>query len=97
MNNKVYEVTVYENGSTFWRLNGKRHNEHGPAVIYTDGAVQYWLNDKLHNEHGPAIIYANGTVAYFLNGTRVTEAQVMKSHDGKLIEKDGVKYRLTAV
>ena len=96
MNKQVYEVTI-EDGTTIWRLNGMLHNEHGPAAIYPDGTVEYWQNDKLHNEHGPAFIYANGDVAYWLHGKLVTEAQVMKPLDGKLIEKDGVKYRLTAV
>ena len=96
MNKKVYEVTVY-NHFTQWKLNNKLHCEHGPAVIHANGYVAYWQNGKLHNEHGPAVILADGTVQYWLNNKQVTEVQVMKPHDGTIIEKDGVQYRLTAV
>ena len=96
MNKQVYEVTI-ENGTTIWRLNGKLHNEHGPAIIFANGTVEYLLNGKLHNAKGPAVSCASGNQYYYLNGLQVTEAQVMKPHDGTIIEKDGVTYRLTAV
>jgi antitoxin component YwqK of YwqJK toxin-antitoxin module len=61
-----------------WHLNGKHHNEEGPARIwyYEDGTVAYqeWLLDgKCHNEEGPAYIgyYEDGKVEsqeWILNG-----------------------------
>jgi hypothetical protein len=79
-------VEYYENGqikSQEWLVNGKRHNENGPAEIcyYENGQVKYqewWLNRNRHNENGPAFIsyYKNGQIEYqewWLNGNRHNE------------------------
>jgi hypothetical protein len=73
-----YEVTVYEDGTKSWRLNGKRHREDGPAIEYSGGAIgaKFWcLNDELHREDGPAIEYADGDKCWYLNGQRLTEEE----------------------
>ena len=44
MTYKTYEVIVYNDGSKFWYLNGKRHREDGPAVEYADGDKFWYLN-----------------------------------------------------
>jgi antitoxin component YwqK of YwqJK toxin-antitoxin module len=64
----------YVNGEVLrqeWHLNGKHHNEEGPAYIsyYENGKLRFqeWcLNGKTHNEEGPAYIsyYENGKVRY---------------------------------
>lgn len=36
------------NGFKMWVINGKIHNENGPAAIYTNKTVEYWLNDKIY-------------------------------------------------
>jgi antitoxin component YwqK of YwqJK toxin-antitoxin module len=66
--------TFYPNGNVEfqeWYLNGKIHNEEGPAYIryHENGKVEYqewWVNGKLHNEEGPAYIeyYEDGKVSY---------------------------------
>lgn len=45
-----YEVRVYMNGDKEWRLNGKRHSEHGPAYEYADGTKFWYLNGKRLSE-----------------------------------------------
>jgi antitoxin component YwqK of YwqJK toxin-antitoxin module len=78
------EEEFYDNGNVrfqSWYLNGKGHNEEGPAWIryYEDGNVwdQKWLlNGNPHNEEGPAWIryYKNGTVKFqewWLNGKQL--------------------------
>jgi hypothetical protein len=65
--------------------------------------TKYWiLNDKLHCEHGPAVEWANGNKFWYLNGKELTETdwrkQIQKnvkvSYVGKVVEIDGVKYKL---
>ena len=41
-----YTVTVSENGSKFWNLNGKLHREDGPACEYFDGDKFWYLNGE---------------------------------------------------
>ena len=59
------------------------------------------MNGKYHRTDGPAIEWADGTKDWFLNDVELTEAEFVaktkKSCDGKIVEVDGVKYRLTAV
>jgi antitoxin component YwqK of YwqJK toxin-antitoxin module len=67
-------VEYYKNGqikSQIWSINGKYHNENGPAYIsyYENGKIQsksWRINGKYHNENGPAYIsyYENGKIKY---------------------------------
>ena len=85
----------------------KRHNEHGPAIVYPNGSKYYYLYDKLHNEDGPAIEYASGNKAYHLHGVKYSEAEWRKQlnkHkapkapcENKMVEVDGVKYKLVKI
>jgi antitoxin component YwqK of YwqJK toxin-antitoxin module len=76
--------TFYPNGNVEfqgWYLNGKWHNEEGPAHIryYENGQIRFrrWcLNGEFHNEEGPACIrhYEDGKVEYqgwYLNDKRI--------------------------
>jgi len=60
------------------------------------------LNDKLHREDGPAIEYADGSKYWWLNNEHLTESKWREavspkpSCAGKIVEVDGVKYRLVA-
>ena len=98
MNYKTYKVRVYNNGDKSWRLNGKLHREDGPAIEYANGNKCWYLNGKCHREDGPACEYVNGTKFWFLNGKKLTKeefnAQVKDSCDGKVVEIEGVKYKL---
>ena len=97
---KTYTVEVSD-GTKFWYLNDKLHREDGPAIEYADGSKYWYLNDKLHREDGPAIEYVSGSKYWYLNGEQLSEAKFnartkqKPSCEGKVIEVDGVKYKLT--
>ena len=90
----------YADGSKYWYLNDKLHREDGPAVEYADGSKEWYLNDDLHREDGPAVEYADGK-EWYLNGEQLSETQFnarpkpTASCEGKVVEVDGVKYKLT--
>jgi len=97
-----YTVKVDDkNGNRFWRLNGKRHREDGPAVEFADGGRSWYLNGKFHREDGPAVEWADGDRSWYLNGTQLTEAEFnARQHptcNGKVVEINGKKYRLMEV
>ena len=100
---KVYEVTIFEDGTKYWFLNGRRHREDGPAVEFSNGSKEWYLNGKLHREDGPACEYVNGNKHWCLNGELLTEQEFnlrmnkKNTCDGKIVEIDGVKYQLTIV
>ena len=95
----------YANGDKEWHLNGKYHREDGPAIEYANGAKKWWLNGKRHREDGPAIEWADGSKEWYLNGVRFLskdfEKEIAKrqkpSCNGKIVEIDGKKYKLTLV
>jgi len=91
----------YADGSKEWYLNGDLHREDGPAVEYDDGTKMWYLNDQLHRTDGPAIEYADGSKKWFLNNEELTETEWCKQTQktkapcvGKVVEVDGVKYKL---
>ena len=85
-------------GGKVWYLNGKLHREDGPAIEHADGDKSWYLNDKLHREDGPAIEFADGTKFWYLNGNQLSEStfnkRVKKTCEGRVVEVDGVKYKL---
>jgi hypothetical protein len=96
-----YTVIVDDDGTKRWYLNGKFHREDGPAVEWTSGTKEWFLNGKFHRVDGPAIEYADGSKYWFLNGVEYTEADWFKQTQkvkapcvGKVVEIDGVKYKL---
>jgi hypothetical protein len=92
----------WADGSKYWYSNDKRHREDGPAIEWVDGTKFWYLNDKLHREDGPAIEYYSGEKYWHLSGVSYTEAQWSKQIQkkvkatcvGKIVEIDGVKYKL---
>ena len=88
-------------GTKSWYLNGKRHREGGPAIEWPSGSKFWYLNGKLHREDGPAIEWADGSKAWYLNGVQLTEAEfnqrMNKPCSGKVVEIEGVKYKLVEV
>ena len=98
----IYTVKVDDNGDKEWFLNGKLHRVDGPAVEYADGSKRWYIDGKRHRIDGPAIEYANGTKCWYLDGNKLTEEQWKQavkpkpSCVGKIVEVDGVKYRLIA-
>ena len=69
--------------------------------VYANGIKEWFLNGKYHREDGPAVEYADGDKYWFLNGKELTEEQfnkkVKKSCENKVVEIDGVKYKLTVL
>lgn len=103
MSYKTYEVRVYTDyrNSKEWYFNGKRHREDGPAVNYANGYKEWYFNGKLHRKDGPAIEFLDGSKSWYLNGKKLTQEQFNKqtkqSCEGKVVEIDGKKYKLTEV
>ena len=89
-------------GRKHWYLDGKYHRVDGPAIEYADGRKSWWLDGKCHRVDGPAYEGADGTKCWYLDGKQLTESQWKKavklkpSCVGKVVEVDGVKYRLIA-
>ena len=101
---KTYTIKIDDNGTKSWYLNNKLHREDGPAIEYPDGCKYWYLNGNFHREDGPAIEWENGTKFWFLNGKEYSESKWKKlvnkksnSCDGKIVEIEGVKYKLTLV
>jgi len=96
-----YKVIVNERGTYWYKLGTNQlHRTDGPAIERADGSKSWWLNDKLHREDAPAIENADGSKFWYLHGKNLTEAefnQKMNSCDGKTVEIDGVKYKLSKV
>jgi len=93
----------YASGGKYWYLDGKRHRTDGPAIEYASGSKYWFLDGKRHRTDGPAIEYADGTKLWFLDDKQLTESQWKKAVKpkvtgcvGKVVEVDGVKYRLIA-
>ena len=91
----------HPNGTNEWYLNGKRHRTDGPAVEYDTGGKYWYLDGKRHRVDGPAVECYTGTKEWYLGGVKYTEAdwrkrvQKVKSPCvGKIVEVDGVKYKL---
>ena len=107
LNDKLHRIDgpacEYADGTKEWFLNGEQHRVDGPAIEYASGSKYWFQNNKLHRIDGPACEYADGTKSWYLNGECLTQAQWLEavkpkvaSCVGKLVEVDGVKYRLVA-
>ena len=97
---KEYKVEVSEYSTKWLNLDGKLHREDGPAMETTDGSKSYFINDKRHREDGPAIEWADGDKYYYINDKNLTEKEFNnrnKSCENKIVEIEGVKYKLTKV
>ena len=97
---KEYKVKVTKYSTKWFNLEGKLHRKDGPAVECSNGYKSYFINDKLHREDGPAIEYKNGYKAYYINGKNLTEQEFNnrnKSCENKIVEIEGVKYKLSKV
>jgi hypothetical protein len=98
----IYTVKVDDNGDKLWYVDGKWHRVDGPAVEYASGTKCWYLDNKLHRVDGPAVEYADGRKEWWLDGKQLTESQWLEAVQpkpscvGKVVEVDGVKYRLVA-
>ena len=94
-----YTVKVHDNGDKEWYLDDKLHCEHGPAVEWANGTKYWYLDGVLHRTDGPAFEGASGTKEWYLNGEELTEAEFNRrmACSGKVVEIEGVKYKLVEV
>lgn len=60
-------------GDRFHYVNGKLHNDDGPAVIHADGTQSWYIDDNLHRLDGPAIHLSNGSKVWYKHGKRHRE------------------------
>jgi hypothetical protein len=90
----------WSDGSKEWWVDGKQHRLDGPAFERADGFKAWYIDDKLHRLDGPAIEYANGYKEWWVDDKKMTEKEFNEyikpkpSCEGKVVEVDGVKYRL---
>jgi antitoxin component YwqK of YwqJK toxin-antitoxin module len=92
----------WADGTKKWFLNGKLHREDAPAIEWGVGGCKEWyLNGKCHRDDGPAVEYASGTKLWYFHGVKLTETEWRKRVQevkapcvGKVVEIDGVKYKL---
>jgi hypothetical protein len=92
----------YVSGSKEWYLNGNLHRTDGPAVELASGSKSWFLNGNLHRTDGPAVEYSDGSKFWYLNDKAYTEAEWRKQLNkascvGKVVEVDGVKYKLVKI
>ena len=102
----------FENGQVeceYYYLNGNKHRLNDPAVRYwyKNGLLrkeEYYLRGERHNTTGPAIKKwdENGHLneECYIDGNFLTKEEFenrKNTCDGKVVEIDGKKYKLTAV
>ena len=90
----------YTDGGREYYINDKIHREDGPAVEHANGDKWYYINDELHREDGPAVEHIDGYKGYYINGKKLTEKKfknINKTCEGKVVEIEGVKYKLSKV
>ena len=91
------------NGDKEWWVKGKFHRLDGPAIEYANGYKVWFVEGKRHRLDGPAVEYTDGFKEWYVEGRRMTEEEFNEyikpksSCEGKIVEVDGVKYKLTAV
>lgn len=88
----------YADGSKHWYVNGKLHREDGPAIEYASGGKHWFINGSRHRIEGSTPIEKE----WWIDGVHYSEKrflEITKNHscDGKIVEIDGKKYKLTEV
>jgi len=96
-----YIVEVHAD-RTEWRNEKGEFHRFGdlPAIEYANGYKAWYLNGKRHRVDGSAVEYANRSKLWYLNGKELSEAEFNERTkpdpcEGKLIEIEGKKYKLT--
>jgi hypothetical protein len=98
---QTYKVTVDKNKNIHW-YNDKDeyHRLDGPAFESADGHKSWFVSGKRHRIDGPAVEGAYGDKSWYVNGKKMTEEEFNEyikpkpSCEGKVVEVDGVKYKL---
>ena len=90
----------YANGGKAWYVNDKLHRLDGPAIELANGYKAWYVEGKLHRLDGPAIEYANRDKSWYVKGKPMSEKEFnayikpKPTCEGKVVEVDGVKYKL---
>lgn len=96
-------------GFRSWYMEDKQHRVDGPACEWKDGSRSWYVNGLLHREDGPAMELPHDyrpNKQYYLNGVVYDkasyDAELNRRNspapcDGKVVEIDGKKYKLTEV
>jgi len=68
-------IIEWRDGTLYYMLNGKHHNEEGPAIIWLNGMKCWYINGKRHRINGPAIEYVgiNKPDKYYINDIETTK------------------------
>ena len=83
-------VTYYENSNDYWyRYERDRYDANGTETYFED-STDYWQRCEHHD---------NGEVTYSedSNGLKHGTPKSAKTCEGKVVEVDGIKYKLTAL
>jgi hypothetical protein len=74
-----------------------------PAYEVSNAYKAWYLNGILHRENGPAVIHSNGKEEYALDNVYLSKEEWTRrtskkdSCEGKIVEIDGKKYKLTSM
>jgi hypothetical protein len=98
---QTYKVTVDENKNIRWYNDKDQlHRLNGPAIEWAGSSKAWYVNGKLHRLDGPAIEYAFNYKEWWVDGKEMTEKEFNEyikpkpTCEGKIVEVDGVKYKL---
>ena len=86
-------------GHKSWWVEGKLHRLDGPAIECASGYKEWYVEGKLHRLDGPAI-ESNGHKEWYVEGELMSEKEFnayikpKPSCEGKVVEVDGIKYKL---
>lgn len=65
-------LTILEDGTKIWKsLDGKYHQEDGPAIEEASGDKYWFINGSLHRLDGPASEFADGSKEWFINNQQI--------------------------
>ena len=91
----------FTNGHKYWYKDGVQHRTDGPAIEYVNGSKHWYVEGKRHRLGGPAVESLNGYKSWFIEGIAYSKAEYNKlqtpSCEGKVVEIDGKKYKLTGI
>ena len=101
---ETYDVRVYENGDKYWFQNDQYHRLDGPAIEYANGDKFWFVHGKYHRLDGPAIERVDGRKFWYIEGEPMSKTEFdakTQPNDGtcngKIVEIDGKKYRLSII
>jgi len=97
----------FVDGTRFWRQNDQLHRLDGPAIEYSNGYKEWHQNGYRHRLDGPAVEWVSGSKGWYIKGVKYTESgfnkeiarlnSTSKTCANKIVEIDGVAYKLVAV